>query len=286
MVSAVRLIAVALGVAIALAGDAAAQQPTFEVASVKPNKSGPNSPQRGGLPPGDRVSLINLTARTLIQIAYPNALEIARAPAWIGGQGPNFDVERFDVVAKAEKISTAGELQSMLRTLLADRFKLLVHTESRTEPTWVLVLARRDGRLGPNLHPAAASCAALREEAQKPIEPGKDPCGMRSFATALMTGTMSVRGLTIDQIGMVTNDLERRRFVNKTGLTGTYDWDLRWTPQRFLQATFDRDRFPTIDPDGPSIFTALQEQLGLKLESEKGDAEILVIDRIEHPSEN
>jgi uncharacterized protein (TIGR03435 family) len=85
---------------------------------------------------------------------------------------------------------------------------------------------------------------------------------------------------------MVTNDLERRRFVDKTGLTGAYDWDLKWTPQRFLQAAFDRDRFPTIDPDGPSIFTALEEQLGLKLESQKGEISVLVIDHVEHPGEN
>jgi uncharacterized protein (TIGR03435 family) len=109
---------------------------------------------------------------------------------------------------------------------------------------------------------------------------------MNTFVTALMTGVMSVRGFTIDQLGIVTNDLERRRFVDKTDLTGTYDWDLQWTPQRFLQATFDRDRFPTIDPDGPSIFTALEEQLGLKLESEKGEAGLLVIDHFEHPTEN
>jgi uncharacterized protein (TIGR03435 family) len=233
------------------------------------------------------VSLVNLAARTLIQIAYPDAFEISGGPAWIGRQGPNFDVERFDVIAKAERTSTTIELRSMLRTLLADRFKLLVHSETRTEPTWVLVLARRDGKLGPNLHQAAATCTALREAAPAP-EPGKDPCGMRSFVNALATGTMSVRGLTLDQLGMVTNDpgLERRRFVDKTGLTGAFDWDLKWTPQRFVQATFDRDRFPTIDPDGPSIFTALQEQLGLKLESEKGETEVLVIDRVEHPTEN
>jgi uncharacterized protein (TIGR03435 family) len=263
----------------------AAQGPAFEVASVKTNKSGPNSPQRGGLPPGDRVSLINLTARTLIQIAFPDVFEIAGAPPWIGRQGPNFDTDRFDVAAKAEKVSTTAELRLMLRTLLADRFKLRVHTETKTESTWVLVLARRDGKLGPNLHPARATCVELRQAAPSP-EPGKDPCGMRSFATALMTGTMSVRGFTIDQLAMVTNDLERRRFVDKTGLSGVFDWDLKWTPQRFLQTTFDRDRFPTIDPDGPSIFTALQEQLGLKLESDKGDTETLVIDRIERPSEN
>jgi uncharacterized protein (TIGR03435 family) len=264
----------------------AAQQPAFDVASVKQNKTGPGSPQRAALPPGDRVSLTNLTARTLIQIAFPDAFEIAGGPAWIGRQGgQNFDVDRFDVVAKAERASTTAELRMMLQSLLADRFKLLVHTETKTEPTWVLVLARRDGKLGPSLRPAAASCAQLMQSAAS-NEPGKNPCGMNTFVTALMTGVMSVRGFTIEQLGMVTNDLDRRRFVDRTGLSGAYDWDLKWTPQRFLQAAFDRDRFPTIDPDGPSIFTALEEQLGLKLESEKGDTSVLVIEHVERPTEN
>ena len=77
-----------------------------------------------------------------------------------------------------------------------------------------------------------------------------------------------------------------RIVIDRTGLTGAYDWDLKWTPQRCLQSTCDRDRFPTIEPDGPSIFTALQEQLGLKLVSDKGETEVLVIDRIDHPTEN
>src|SRR5262249_27423463 len=154
-----------------------------------------------------------------------DAFEISGGPAWIGRPGPNFDVDRFDVIAKADKPATREELRLMLRALLADRFKLVVHTETRTEPIWALVLARRDGTLGPHLRPAAATCAAIREAAQ-PIEPGKDPCGMRSFVTALMTGRMSVRGFTIEQLGMVANDLERRRVVDKTGLIGAFDWDL------------------------------------------------------------
>jgi uncharacterized protein (TIGR03435 family) len=265
-------------------GAAGQQAPSFDVASVKLNTSGPGSLQRVAMPAGDRVSLINVPARMLILAAYPAVFDIRGGPAWIGRQGPNFDLDRFDVIAKSEKPATPEQLQLMLRTLLADRFKLLVHTETRTEPIWALVVARRDGKLGPNLHHAVAGCAELRQAAQP--QPGNDPCGMRSFVTALMTGTMSVHGLTLDQLGGVTNDLERRRFVDKTGLTGAFDWDLKWTPQRFLQGTFDRDRFPTIDPDGPSIFTALQEQLGLKLESDKGETEVLMIDRIERPTEN
>jgi len=77
-----------------------------------------------------------------------------------------------------------------------------------------------------------------------------------------------------------------RRVVDKTELSGNFDWDLAFTPQPFHERSFDRDRFPSIDPSGPSVFTAVQEQLGLKLESRKGEGSVLVIDHVEHPTEN
>ena len=155
----------------------------------------------------------------------------------------------------------------------------MVHTETRTDPIWALVLARPDGKLGPNLHRATTSCAALREAAQ----PREDPCGLRSFAVGIGTGRMSVHGFRIAQLAVVARDAGRR-VVDKTGLTGDFDWDLTWTPQVFLQGSFDRERFPSIDPDGPSVFTALSEQLGLKLESTKGSSDALIIDHVEQPT--
>jgi uncharacterized protein (TIGR03435 family) len=118
------------------------------------------------------------------------------------------------------------------------------------------------------------------------VRDGEIPCGLRTFANALMTGRMSVRGFGLDQIlGLLSRDAGRK-VVDKTGLTGTFDFDLTWTPQVFLQGSFDRERFPSIDADGPSIFTAVQEQLGLKLESIKGSVEFLVIDHVEPPTPN
>jgi uncharacterized protein (TIGR03435 family) len=192
----------------------------------------------------------------------------------------------FDIAAKASAPATRDELQAMLRTLLAERFRLTVHTETRSEPIWALVLARRDGKLGPNLHPAANSCVELRAGWQAKAPGEHDPCGTWTFVNALRTGSMSVHGFALDQLSALSTDVGRRPFVNKTGLAGFYDWDLTWTPQVFLQAPFDRSRFPDINPDGPSAFTALEEQLGLKLESQKGDAPVLVIDHIERPTEN
>src|SRR6266487_4115691 len=152
-----------------IGGGVSAQAPsttTFEVASVKQNKSGPDSIQRVGMQPGDRVTITNVTLWTLIQVAYPGMSEIIGGPKWIGSSGPSADADRFDVNAKAEAPASREQLQLMLRALLADRFKLVVHTESKTEPIWALVVGRRDGKLGLNLRPASADCAALRANAQ------------------------------------------------------------------------------------------------------------------------
>jgi len=104
--------------------------PTFEVASVKQNRSGPDSIQRVAMQPGDRVTITNVTLWTLIQVAYPGMADIVGGPKWIGSAGPSFDADRFDVNAKAEAPASREQLQSMLRALLADRFKLVVHTSA------------------------------------------------------------------------------------------------------------------------------------------------------------
>ena len=259
---------------------AQASGPAFDVASVKPNKSGPGAVQRVVMQPGDRVTMTNVTLRTLIQVAYPRMSEIVGGPSWIGS-GPSGD--RFDVNAKAESSASRDQLQLMLRTLLTDRFKLTIHFETSDEPVYALVFARSDRRLGPTLRPAATDCATIRAGAQSD---DRDPCGIRTFANALVTGRLSVRGLGLDQlVGLLSRDAGRK-VVDNTGLASTFDCDLTWTPQKFLQGSFDRERFPSIDPNGPSIFTAVQEQLGLKLESQKGPAEVLVIDHVEKPSED
>jgi uncharacterized protein (TIGR03435 family) len=251
------------------------QGPAFEVASVKENKMGFGAGGKVAIGPGDRVTIINLPLRALIQEAYGlTEQRLVGGPGWIANSG-------FDILAKAETTTTAAQLRLMMRRLLAERFRLVVHTETRETSTYALVLNRRDGKLGANLRAAATDCAALRAAAQ----PGEnDPCGIRTLASALMTGTMTVRGLSLDNLtGLITREAGRL-IVNKTGLSGAFDWELRWTPQVFLQRSFDSDRFPSIDPDGPSLFAALQEQLGLKLDPDKDSVEVLVIDSVERPT--
>jgi uncharacterized protein (TIGR03435 family) len=280
-------LAIAGIVAIGAVGTLRAQEPAadtkpsaFEVASVKPNNSGRFALMGGGIRPGDRVTFINMPLDALIREAYSDAYQtdhLVGGPDWMAN-------DRFDISAKADAQVPADQLREMLRTLLADRFHLRVHAETRDEPIYALVFARSDHRLGPNLRPAATDCAAIRAGAAHSGDP--DPCGIRTFANALRTGRMSVRGLRLDQFfGLLSRDAGRK-VVNKTELTGVFDCDLSWTPRTFIQAPFNQERFPSIDPNGPSIFTAVQEQLGLKLESTKGPVDILVIDHVEQPSED
>ena len=146
--------------------------PTFDVASVKPNKSA-GGPFAIGFQPGGRFIATNATLRDLIAVAYgkpqplPN-FQIFGAPDWIAS-------ERFDIEAKTDTLSSPETNRQMLQALLADRFKVLAHTETRELPIYVLVLARSDGRLGPQLRRAAVDCAARRATAGTTAAPLAPP---------------------------------------------------------------------------------------------------------------
>jgi bla regulator protein blaR1 len=267
---------------------------TFEVASVKANKSGDN--RIGiGFQPGGRFRATNVPLRELISAAYGNpqplpAFQITGGPKWI-------ESDRFDIVAKAPGDPQPGPngppiaMFAMLRNMLADRFQLVLHHETKEMPIYALVLARADGKLGPQLKTTATDCAALmaargRGAPLAPPPPGERmPCGMRMFPGNLSGGSSSMSQLT-----NVLARFVNRTVVDQTGLTGNYDLDLQWTPDQVPQGRGEpppgAPALPAIDPNGPSIFTAVQEQLGLKLESTKGPISVVVIDRVEHPTED
>ena len=276
-------------------GNDAAGHPVFEVASVKANKSGDN--RIGiGFPPGGRFRATNAPLRELIAIAYGTpqplpAFQISGGPKWI-------ESERFDIVAKAAGDPRPGpdgppsQMVVMLQGLLAERFHLVVHRETKEMPIYALVLARSDGKLGAQLRPTATDCAALmasmraRGGPPAPPAPGEPvPCGMRMFPGKLVAGSSSMAQLTNVLARFVS-----RTVVDRTGLTGNYDLDLQWTPDQMPQGRGDpppgAPPLPAIDPNGPSLFTALQEQLGVKLESIKGPVDVLVIDHAEQPTED
>jgi uncharacterized protein (TIGR03435 family) len=253
----------------------------FEVASIKQNRSG-DGPSGIRFLPGGQYVATNVSLRSLIATAYGVPLQpllrdqLVGAPGWI-------DSDRFDIVAKADGAVSPGPgspLPSMIRALLMERFNLSVHNERRDVPIYALVAARSDGRLGPQLKASATECGPARGRGSPPvpIQAGdRPPCGIR-----FLIGNMSAGGVTMAQFANALSRIAGRIVLDRTGLTGGYDLDLTWTPDQMPAGPPPGLPFqPPIDPDGPSIVTAVQEQLGLKLDSQRGAVDVVVIDRLE-----
>lgn len=209
--------------------------------------------------------------RWLIEFAYNvDAYRLLGGPSWVG-------TEYFDVAATASGPATQEQFRVMLQKLLNERFNLIVHSETRDTPVYELVVADPNGALGPKLHQATADCATLRAAAAPDLARTTNPCGVKR-----QLGQLAALGLGIDQLaGMLSPDAGRL-VVDKTGLTGVFDWDLMYTPEPLRHHA--PDRFPQVDPEGPSILAAVQEQLGLKLEPQERLGEVLVVDRVDRPT--
>jgi uncharacterized protein (TIGR03435 family) len=227
-------------------------EPSFDVAVIKTNKSGEQGGGSGF--EGSSYRGTNVSLMRVVRLAYSPIQEFAGASGWM-------DTERFDILAKAEGNPTRQQLQLMLRSLLADRFKLVVHKETREKPAFALGLARPDGKLGPSLRPSEVDCSPGNRDRVP-----KGSCGFRAGR-----GFLSSRSATM---GMLASELilTGRLVVDRTGLTGSYDLDLRWTPDEFETSS--------------ELITALREQLGLKLEAIRAPVEVIVVDKAERPSEN
>jgi uncharacterized protein (TIGR03435 family) len=257
---------------------AQSRDPTFEVASVKPNTAGSNrvniTPQ-----PNGRFTATNVSVMDLVTIAYgigrpfPRS-NILNGPSWLSR-------DRFDIAAKAEGNPSQDEFSLMLRPLLADRFRLALHTEKRERSVYLLTWATREQSFGPNLRRSDLNCSGPRDGL---------PAGCEMLS---VPGTLKARGMPIEGLlRMLTGWVEDHRDVwDRTGLSGTFDIDMTWTPDRMPSVPPDAapelaQALRAIDPNGPSLFTALQEQLGLKLVADKDATDVLVIDHVERPSPN
>jgi uncharacterized protein (TIGR03435 family) len=256
-----------------------AKSPAFEVASVKSNRSG-DLRQEFSVTPNGNVRLTNATVRMLIRMAYRvQDFQILGSPPWT-------DIDRFDVTARAPVGTTAAAVPQMGRALLQDRFALLAHADMRDMLMYALVVSSRGRPLGPRIRrtPSAASaeCAAKRANGEAPVRSDGRPCGI-----SIAGGTITAGDATLGQLLGLLSPLMGRVAVDKTQLNGTFDYNLNWTLDQFVATgTLGVPNERPIDPNGPSLFTAVQEQLGLKLESTKGPVDVLVIDHVEKPSED
>jgi uncharacterized protein (TIGR03435 family) len=264
------------------------EKPKFEVAAVRENTSN-DGKINIGIQPGGRFTVVGAPLAELIRIAFAvQRTQVVGAPDWT-------ETARFDITAKAESDiqgtppgGPPGQLNFMLQDLLEDRFKLRAHRETRELPIYALTLARTDGKLGQGLRVSTVDCAAMRGRGPGgrggppagPPPAGGPLCGMRIAPNQVAAGGMSIAQLT-----PMLSQFTQRIVLDRTGLQGTFDIDLTFTPERMPQGPPPPGAPPlAIDPNGPSLFTALQEQLGLKLESDRAPVEVLVIDHVERPT--
>ena len=263
---------------------AVAAQAQFAAASIKPGNNTSKSPLRAcrgsdTVPdpqraqvqvPLGRCTFEGASLDYLIVVAYSDNLSWIRnqPPKSVVLNGPNWvHADLFDVEAIAENPSvvTRADLHQMMQALLADRFKLKLHRESRETSGYVLVTANR----GPNLVPSRDKTVTGMKRAVSPN--GAITLSARNVSMATLSELLTTFG-----IGLV---------VDKTNIQGTYDFSLRYAAESALPRKDQPS--PTVqDTDAPSIFTALREQLGLQLSSQKVSAEYLVIDSAEKPSSN
>ena len=246
---------------------AAAGRLTFEVASIKRNVSGDqNSSVRGQ--PGGRVIVTNNSLYNLIRNAH-NAQRFEMVP------GKNFpdwiDADRWDINAKAPDDATQPQMMQMLQNLLADRFKLVVRREVREMPIYALVLDRADGRLGAQLRRSDVDCAALAAAARAGGPPPPTPAGPGPFCGTRTNNTSGVAHVAMHGIPLANfvrnlSAVAGRFVIDKTGLTGPFELELKFTQEQGVGGAP-----PT---EFPSLFAALQEQLGLRLEAQKGPVEV------------
>ncbi len=233
--------------------------------------------------PGGGVTITNMTLKELIVLAWRiQPFQISGGPAWL-------DSVHYDIVAKPEAKPKQSEIPQMLQALLKDRFQLVVRQDTKELPIYALVVARKDGKLGPRLTQSKeGGCTAFDpSKPPAPPEPGKPPtmgCGGMMMGIRQLTAA----SIPVSNLTPMLSRLLGRTVVDKTGLTGNFDISMEWAPDdaQALQLPPGAPPVPPSDTSGPSIFTAFQEQLGLKLESQKGPVEMLVIERAEKPSEN
>jgi uncharacterized protein (TIGR03435 family) len=234
-----------------------AQRPSFEVASIKPTPLGKPSMSVGTS--RGRFIARGATVSLLLQYSYHvKNFQIAGGPDWL-------DSDRFDIDAKfngEDNAENDQKVQAMLQSLLADRFKLQLHEATQILPVYELVAAKNGSTL------------ALSDSSTQPRIRGGP-------------GQILATHTSMPELASHLSLIVRRQVLDRTNLAGTYDFNLKWTPNENQRPVLSsRPDAPPPDPLGPALFTALPEQLGLRLESSKAPIEVLVIDHVQKPAAN
>jgi uncharacterized protein (TIGR03435 family) len=255
----------------------------FDVASVKPT-AGTDGRALLQATPG-RLAMANLASRRLILIAYDiQDYQLVGGPGWI-------DSENYDIQAKADGNPSVQQMEGpMLQVLLKDRFKLSIHREIRQLDVYKLSVGKSGAKLQAS---QGGSCTPYSADAPppttKPSEPSSTFCGFQRTPAEGLNRSLDGKGVTMAELAKTLSRtytaMLGRNVIDETGLTGAFDMRLTWTVDSENVRPGGIDN-PSPNSAGPSIFTALQEQLGLKLEATKGPVEVLVIDHIEKPSAN
>jgi bla regulator protein blaR1 len=257
--------------ALLLSVAAFAQGPdTFEVASIKLGDPLSTNGTYFSYQPGAGLKVEGANLQSLIQYAYDlREFQLSGATGWMKS-------DRYSILAKgvldegpveylkmndAQRKTAFVLIRKRLQALLADRFQLVVHKETKELPVYALVLAKGGSKLTVN------------------DSPDGSPQSMMTNRNAF-----EAKRASPDSIAQGLSSIVSRPVHDETGLKGFYDFKIKWTPDAPPAAPGAADKAPELS--GPTLFTALQEQLGLKLESRKGPVEVVIIDRAAHPSEN
>ena len=268
--------------------------PSFDVVSIRPNRT------NQGIPailfqPGGRVIGGNMAIREVVLVAYGlEDVQLVNAPDWIA-------TERFAIEARTAAETPSPTIRLMLRSMLANRFNFVAHQERRDLSMFALTMARPDKRLGPRLRASGPECAPLQPPAGVPLPPppppppagspgparlilATDEAPRRRCGAAMAPGWFSARSIGMKEFGRVLSQVLRRPVIDETELTGEFDLDMLFAPDSVGGALVGPP--PAAVADAPALPTALQDDLGLKLDARRGPVDVLVVERIERPTEN
>jgi uncharacterized protein (TIGR03435 family) len=257
------------------------ERPRFDIASVKPHRAD-DDVMFGYWYDESRFTATG-SLRMLIRLAYGlQDSQLAGGPDWA-------DSDLYDIVATANGSATPVVMRLMLRELLSDRFALRLGTEMRERPIYALSRAKNDSTLGPQLKLAVVDCNASLTAAQsrRPAPPPPTPAGERTSCGIMFSlGNLVASGMTMPALADHLSMWVDRIVTDRTGLQGQFDLSLKWLPDRVPETGSSSTSDIAIDPNALSIYTAVQEQLGLKLEALRGVAKVFVVEQANRPTVN